>query len=119
MITEAALMCLAVNIYHEANTEPLSGQMAVSLVVLNRAKQKRTTACKEVYRLAQFSWTLNPFRKVPRGRLKELKEIARISSKIVDFTGGATHYHANYVKPYWSHSMTFLGQWGNHLFYKE
>ena len=38
-----------------------------------------------------------------------------------DFTpsvGGATHYHANYVAPYWASSLFRVGQIGAHIFYR-
>ena len=31
---------------------------------------------------------------------------------------GATHYHANWVNPRWQHDLTFIGQIGDHLFYR-
>ena len=31
---------------------------------------------------------------------------------------GATHYHANWVNPRWRHDLTFIGQIGDHLFYR-
>ena len=31
---------------------------------------------------------------------------------------GATHYHANWVHPIWRHDLTFIGQIGDHLFYR-
>ena len=34
-----------------------------------------------------------------------------------DITEGATHYHATWVNPAWRHSLTFIGQVGDQLFY--
>ena len=34
------LLWLTLNVYHEARSEPLIGQMAVALVTLNRANEK-------------------------------------------------------------------------------
>ena len=31
---------------------------------------------------------------------------------------GATHYHATWVRPSWAKSLTYIGQIGDHLFYK-
>ena len=31
---------------------------------------------------------------------------------------GATHYHANYVKPKWRHSLHYVGRVDDHLFYR-
>ena len=43
--------CMAKNIYHEAKSQSLAGQMAVGLVVLNRVKSKNfpDDVCKVVY----------------------------------------------------------------------
>jgi hypothetical protein len=32
--------------------------------------------------------------------------------------GNATHYHANYVAPYWSPSLVKIGAIGTHIFYR-
>jgi len=40
MIT-AGLMCLALNVYHEARSEPMVGQYAVANVVLNRVQSTK------------------------------------------------------------------------------
>jgi spore germination cell wall hydrolase CwlJ-like protein len=119
MITEAAIICLALNIYHEARGEPIEGQIAVSLVVLNRAKKARTSACREIYRPEQFSWTKNlpPVRN--QRLLKKLRITARHATRLRDYTGGADHYHAAHVFPEWARRMQYVGRWGNHLFYKE
>jgi N-acetylmuramoyl-L-alanine amidase len=31
---------------------------------------------------------------------------------------GATHYHASWVDPEWRHELTYIGQAGDHLFYR-
>ena len=44
-------VCLANNMYHEARSQGLAGQLAVSLVVLNRVKDSRypNTICEVVH----------------------------------------------------------------------
>ena len=32
--------------------------------------------------------------------------------------GGATHYHASYVRPYWAKSLKKMDKIGTHIFYK-
>ena len=51
--------CLAKNIYHEAKSQSLAGQMAVGLVVLNRVKSnspdfKNTNTIKDVLKQRSF-----------------------------------------------------------------
>ena len=58
-IDEKQLKCLALNIYHEARSEPPVGRYAVAWVTLNRVEHEkfRDTICKVVYQPGQFSWT--------------------------------------------------------------
>ena len=41
MLLKTALMCMAMNVYHEARSEPIVGQIAVAQVVINRVNDKR------------------------------------------------------------------------------
>ena len=38
---------------------------------------------------------------------------------IKDVTEGATHYHADYVEPYWAKTMNRTVTIDNHLFFKR
>lgn len=117
---EAALTCLALNIYHEARGEPLEGQYAVAMVTLNRAKRKLNRICAEVYRPYQFSWTLNNDVSVTDHRaFQRAKQVAKRALTLQDFTGGADHFHAHYVSPQWAQDLDYIGQWGNHYFYRN
>ena len=51
--------CLAMNIYHEARSESMQGQIAVAQVTLNRVEHDKwpSTICEVVYEPKQFSWT--------------------------------------------------------------
>lgn len=48
---ESATTCMAKNMYHEAKSQSLAGQLAVGLVVLNRVKSKNwpNDVCKVIY----------------------------------------------------------------------
>ena len=50
MILETALMCMAFNIYHEANNQSMLGQIAVGQVVMNRVESTSfpNTVCEVV-----------------------------------------------------------------------
>lgn len=56
-----ALMCLALNVYHESRGEPIRGQEAVAMVTLNRADDYYGRwpgdVCGVVFQRSQFSWT--------------------------------------------------------------
>lgn len=134
----AEIKCLADNIYFEGRGENTQGQIAIGLTTINRVQNKhfRDSICDVVWFQAEdrntgkltahFSWTLDGESDRPRN--KELYgKITRLASallaegslnNIVDFTKGATHYHADYVKPYWAKEMEQVATLGAHLFYK-
>lgn len=43
---------------------------------------------------------------------------AALSGYVEQNVGHATHYHANFVVPYWSSSLTKIGAIGAHIFYR-
>jgi spore germination cell wall hydrolase CwlJ-like protein len=119
----AALLCLALNIYYEANTEPLEGKYAVALVTLNRVNSEiyPNKVCTVVYQPYQFSWTLEQ-KPAPSGPgWLEAKRVAKVVLKgwVPDITDGATHYHNDTVKPKWSHKLKKIKTIGKHTFYKK
>jgi spore germination cell wall hydrolase CwlJ-like protein len=121
---DAQTICLAKNIYWEARGEPLIGQYAVASVTLNRVAHKRfpNTICRVVYQRNQFSWTITH----KRARIRDVvawqvaKYIARSAREglIKDVTGGATHYHATYVKPRWRRHFLRTVKIHKHIFYR-
>jgi len=123
MILESALLCMALNIYHEADkTEPIIGMMAIAQVTLNRAKRDPAKVCDAVFAPRQFSWTNGKPPPVEKESLawRNARDVARLSFYTSDFTEGADHYHAFYVSPYWKYDprLTPAGLWGNHAFYR-
>lgn len=120
MLAEA-LLCLTLNIYHEARGESIEGQRAVALVTLNRSKFSNKEICEVVYKPYQFSWTIyKPSVKDPKA-YKIAKNVALevLSGKISDFTRGSTFYHATYIKPVWSLKFRRTVKIGNHVFYSD
>ena len=110
--------CLAKNMYYEARNQGLAGQLAVSLVVMNRVKDSRypNTVCGVVEQgptreswkkngtyypirnRCQFSWFCDGKSDEPKEptTYKRLLDLALVlvydDIQIVDFTEGATHY---------------------------
>ena len=132
MILETAILCMALNIYHEARSEMIPGQYAVANVTMNRAGS-RDRVCDTVTQPKQFSWTNNlTTRKQGQVVLKRegypkdqvawdrAQRIARVVLKRpdLDFTNGATHYHATYVAPIWRHGLEKTKKMGTHVFYR-
>lgn len=116
--------CMRLNVYYEARTESKRGMEAVALVTLRRTKVKsfKDSVCGVVKQGSlktgivsrnncQFSWycdgkadTPNLRNKFEAAAWKKAGEVAEraMLGQIPDFTNGATHYHASYVRPNWS-----------------
>ena len=137
------VQCLAMNMYHEARDQGTAGRLAVSAVVMNRVNDDRfpNTICEVVLQAqmkkswrtglpipirnkCQFSWYCD-------GKSDEIKDektyqkildfaslILHNNIRFVDITDGATHYHADYVKPDWAKTKTRTTEIGDHIFYR-
>lgn len=133
MVLTTAMLCMAINIFHEARGEPLEGQHAVAQVTMNRAGRDPDKVCRVVFEPKRFSWAnpLTSASKAERARLaqgfvpKDNKawEIARsiafhtINGNIQDFTGGAMFFHTKASKPTWRHDYKLVAVIGQHKFY--
>ena len=114
-----ALVCLALNVYHEARDQPFIGQVAVAQVVMNRVRDDRypddvcdvvkqgpTYSWKQdfpVRHRCQFSWYCDGKSDDTHneGAWQQAMLIAYgvYTGNLDDFVEGATHYHATYVLP--------------------
>jgi spore germination cell wall hydrolase CwlJ-like protein len=122
-IDNSEVECLARNIYFEARNQPIKGQEAVAHVTLNRLKSGKhgDSICKVVYQPYAFSWTLKSRAKMNEIKAEALaREIAfnTLLGNVKDPTGGATHYHATYVTPYWSKKLEKKIKISSHIFYE-
>jgi len=128
----AAVMCLAMNMYHEARSEGIQGMMAVAEVTMNRVESDKfpDNVCEVVEQgyhkgkhRCQFSWYCDgksDKMRDERWRLTaEELAIDYLTGFDSNFTQGATFYHASYVKPYWAKHFEKTTQIGTHIFYKE
>ncbi len=125
-----ARRCLTQAIYYEAALEPTEGQEAVAQVVLNRVRDpnyansicgvvfegaERTTGC-------QFSFTCDgslAFAPV-RWAWDRAQKVAdrALAGHVAARVGTATHYHADYVRPWWAPTLNRLTRIGAHIFYR-
>jgi len=125
-----AIRCLTQAIYYEAALEPTEGQEAVAQVILNRVRDPNypNSVCGVVYEGAervtgcQFSFTCDgSLAQGPVGwawtRAARVAERA-LGGYVADRVGTATHYHANYVYPWWAPTLNKLTQIGAHIFYR-
>lgn len=125
-----AVDCLTAAAYYEAATEGADGMRAVAQVVINRLRHpafpkticgvvfqgsERTTGC-------QFTFTCDGA--LARAPIPSLWEQARgvakaaLAGKVFKPVGHSTHYHTNWVVPYWSGSLDKVAQVGTHLFFR-
>ena len=127
---QRAVRCLTQGIYYEAALESTEGQEAVAQVILNRVRDPNyaNTICGVVFEGAerttgcQFSFTCDgALSQAPvgwawdRARTVALRMLAgHVATKV----GTATHYHADYVHPWWSPTLAKITQIGAHIFYR-
>ena len=130
--------CLALNIYHEARGESEEAQMAVAHVTLNRVasprfpnsicgvvkQAKRDSEGQLIRHRCQFSWFCDGASDTPK-EAQAWHRAQRLAKTAVqwhavgeDFSLGATHYHAEYVRPYWANSFDQTIKIGKHIFYR-
>lgn len=127
---DRALECLTAAVYHEARSEGVDGQRAVAQVVLNRVRDRAfpSSVCGVVYQGSnratgcQFSFTCDGSLNRPRqpAAWERAREIAAaaLGGEVYAPVGSATHYHANYVSPWWAPSLARIGAVGAHIFYR-
>jgi spore germination cell wall hydrolase CwlJ-like protein len=126
----SATDCLTAAIYYEAASEPLAGKRAVAQVVLNRVRHPAfpNSVCGVVMQGAnrktgcQFTFTCDGslYRAPSRHGWESARQIAlaALSGVVEPSVGLATHYHADYVRPYWASSLDKVAAIGVHLFYR-
>ena len=122
--------CLATGVLYEAGDDPV-GQRAVAQVVINRARhpafpkticgvvfegQERRTGC-------QFSFTCDGalLRWSPGEAMwARARKVAAdaLSGAVYRRVGHATHYHTDWVVPYWQSSLDKIAKVGDHLFFR-
>ena len=115
---EAAILCTALNIFHEARGEPIMGQLAVALVTRNRAKYDPDKVCEVVFKPYQFSWTIKMNGISDSREFEKAIHIATLAWDSVDFTNGSLYYHADHIRPYWARHKTRTMKIGKHIFYR-
>lgn len=125
-----AVECLALAVYYEAASEGEAGGAAVAQVVVNRVRHpafpgsicgvvfqgsERETGC-------QFTFTcdgsLMRTRSAPLWERSRKIAEAALNGTVYAPVGLATHYHADYVVPYWATSLAKNAQVGVHIFYR-
>ena len=131
--TQKQVTCLADNMYFEAASERIEGQKAVAFVTINRllSGNYANDICGVVYQkingTCQFSWLCENKSTKNRLAIRETLLYNNIRDLAInmmvnfkqfkDNTGGATFYHADYVKPGWK--LEKVEKIGRHIFYRN
>ena len=116
------LQCMAGAIYFEAKGEPLSGQLAVAEVILNRSKSGRfpKSVCSVVTQPGQFSFVRGGHvPSVPSNQqYRTAVAVARVA--LADSwdspASDAMYFHARRAAPGWHRQQ--VAAIGNHIFYR-
>ena len=127
---------LARTLYGEASGESAIGMEAVACVVLNRVKVAQKIGgywwgnsiidvCQKPYQFSCWNKSDPNLKRIQKVTDKNLYfatalRIARraVIGSLRDVTHGATHYHADYVYPYWAEGEKPVTTIGRHIFYK-
>jgi N-acetylmuramoyl-L-alanine amidase len=121
--TDEEAECLARAVYYESKGEPLTGQLTVAEVIINRARSGRfpDSICGVVRQASQFSFVRRGVIPTPPQGSRDWRiavAIARIAMQ--DLADGAApnalFFHARHVNPRWR--LTRVATVGNHVFYR-
>lgn len=117
------LECLATAVFFESKGEPLSGQLAVANVVLNRSRSGRFPAsvCGVVTQRGQFGFVRGgqlPAVDTNRRDWKTAVAVAKVAMADAWDTPapGALYFHARRAAPGWNRAHVV--SIGNHIFYR-
>lgn len=117
------LECLAIAVFFESKGEPLSGQLAVANVVLNRSRSGRfpTSVCGVVTQRGQFGFVRGgrlPAVNIERRDWKTAVAVAKVA--MADAwqapAPDALYFHARHAAPGWNRDR--VASIGNHIFYR-
>lgn len=125
-----ALDCLAIAELYEAGDDD-AGERAIAQVVINRTRHPAfpKTICAVVFEGAgaatgcQFTFTCDGaltryrFADAAWARARAIAQGA-LAGTVYAPVGHATHYHTNWVVPYWSASLDKIAVVGTHLFFR-
>ena len=125
-----AIDCMAAAVLYEAGDDPV-GQRAVAQVVINRARHPAfpKTICGVVFQGAeratgcQFTFACDGA--LARHKWQDLQwnqarqvATAALTGAVYKPVGYATHYHTDWVVPYWQSSLDKIAAVKTHLFFR-
>lgn len=119
------IICMSLNIYHEARGTSLANQTGVAHVTRNRHKQRKMSICDVVFERkghsAQFSWSNKPGAKQKRLEIESWDRAQEIAYSVLytkthDITKGATYFHEKTIRPVWASRAREKTAIGAHVF---
>ena len=125
-----ALDCVTAAVYYEAASEGDDGMRAVAQVVLNRMRHPAfpSTVCGVVFQGSeratgcQFTFTCDgALARAPQATLwAQARRVSReaLAGYVYAPVGWATHYHTDWVAPYWAPSLLKTAIVRTHIFYR-
>lgn len=128
---DSELACLTEAIYFEARGESINGQIAVAEVILNRVNSRLfpNTICEVIKQGAeklnrcQFSYKCDgepEYMTEPKAQRRAADvAILMMKGERRALSGYATHYHADYVDPFWASKLKKTATVGTHIFYRR
>lgn len=136
MILESAMLCLALNVFHESRGQAIPVQEAVAQVTMTRANYDEKNICNVVLQPKQFSWanriTAAPkqqrmkllMARLPKSSNKEWQEsqfvaLRTLQGDVVSKVFGASHfYNIKTDNPAWKRRLLFIARVGPFVFMK-
>jgi len=117
----AILLCLSMAIYHEARSEPLAGQVAVAMVIMNRVNSEQfpDDVCSVLTQPRQFPFAWAPPRDTKAWHQAVMIAERVLAGDIIDMTEGALHYHRDDIKVSWTMEMIAQRIGDRHLFWND
>lgn len=133
---ELEIDVLARTIFGEARGEPIEGMEAVACVVMNRVRISEIKGrywwgngvigvCQKPYQFSCWNRSDPSYQRLINVTDSNIHfatclRIARraVIGALNDNTNGATHYHADYIFPYWAKGEAPVKTIGAHIFYQ-
>ncbi len=127
---------LARTLWGEARGEGSAGMEAVACVILNRVKRAEKEGsfwwgnniiqvCQKPYQFSCWNRSDPNYKTLQAVQSDDLYfasalRVARraVAGTLEDMTNGSTHYHADYITPYWAKGETPRTKIGRHVFYR-
>lgn len=131
-----AIICLALNLYHEGRSQSIRGMQAIAAVTMKRANNDPKQVCPVVFKKKQFSWANSLTMTDPKTRAKraphfmptdtksweKAKRIATlaVNGKLYSPAKAATfYYNPKLAHPKWQNQMVIVAHIDDHIFLRQ